>query len=120
MLFDMSIWLISWITVLSALPLIYWRMTQNFDYWRKRGLNGPKPYPRVGTNIYHFFKPMTFVDVQRFKVFGKIYGLFNGNKPVLSIANPALIQQIMVKDFHLFSDRKTRPYQHPVLFKNVF
>ncbi|CAG2115653.1 unnamed protein product [Medioppia subpectinata] len=26
----------------------------------------------------------------------------------------------MVKDFHLFSDRKTRPYQHPVLFKNVF
>ncbi|CAG2173193.1 unnamed protein product, partial [Oppiella nova] len=34
--------------------------------------------------------------------------VFNGNQPVLSIAKPELIQQVLVKDFHLFTDHWKR------------
>ncbi|CAG2174931.1 unnamed protein product, partial [Oppiella nova] len=117
---DMS-W-ISWIglTALSIIALLYWRLTQTFNYWTKRNLKGPKPYPFAGTNLYTFIKCMPLVELDWYKKFGSLYGTFNKSDPVLKVAKPELIKTILVKDFHLFSDRVYRPAPHEVLDKNLF
>ncbi|CAG2119125.1 unnamed protein product, partial [Medioppia subpectinata] len=104
-------------------PVLYLsqaQLTRNFQYWTKRGIKGPKPYPWVGTDLYQFFKPTHILDTQWLKTYGNIYGTFNMDEPVITIAKPELIQQVLVKDFHVFADRKGRSYKHPVLHKNVF
>jgi hypothetical protein len=42
------------------------------------------------------------------------YSIFDGNKPVLTVADPALIKQILVKDFNVFADRYQIPGPHPI------
>lgn len=39
-----------------------------------------------------------------FKTF--IYSVFEGNQPVLLISDPDLLQQILIKDFNIFTDRR--------------
>jgi len=45
--------------------------------------------------------------------------LFSGHKPVLSVADPELIKQILVKDFHLFRNRQKQKVSHPITGKNL-
>ncbi|CAG2169916.1 unnamed protein product, partial [Oppiella nova] len=40
--------------------------------------------------------------------------LFDGNAPVLTVADPALVKRILVKDFDVFSDRYQTPYPNPI------
>ncbi|CAG2175250.1 unnamed protein product, partial [Oppiella nova] len=40
--------------------------------------------------------------------------IFDGNKPVLTVADPALVKQILVKDFDVFADRYQTPGPHPI------
>ncbi|CAG2175283.1 unnamed protein product, partial [Oppiella nova] len=89
------------------------RLTQTFNYWTKRNLKGPKPYPFAGTNLYTFIKCMPLVELDWYKK------TFNKSEPVLKVAKPELIKTILVKDFHLFSDRVYRPAPHEVLDKNL-
>ncbi|XP_054155732.1 cytochrome P450 3A11-like [Oppia nitens] len=39
---------------------------------------------------------------------------------MVSVGEPELLKQILVKDFHLFTDRKDRLADHPVISKNLF
>ncbi|CAG2102957.1 unnamed protein product [Medioppia subpectinata] len=51
--------------------------------------------------------------------FGKLYGVYNGNIPVLVVAEPELVKQICVKDFHVFPDRNRNRVVHPILGKHL-
>ncbi|CAG2121197.1 unnamed protein product, partial [Medioppia subpectinata] len=63
---------------------------------------------------------MPAVKLEWYKKFGPLYGVFNKTEPILTVAKPELIKTILVKDFHLFTDRRTRPAAHHVLDKNLF
>jgi len=39
---------------------------------------------------------------------------------MLSIAEPELIKSILVKDFHIFSERRKLPIIHPIIKKSIF
>ncbi len=45
--------------------------------------------------------------------------MFSGHKPVLGIAEPELIKQILVKDFHLFRNRQKRRGENQISRKNL-
>jgi cytochrome P450 len=45
---------------------------------------------------------------------------FTGTKPSLTIGNPDLIKQVLVKDFHLFRNRSEQKLVHPIISKNMF
>ncbi|XP_054161131.1 cytochrome P450 3A8-like [Oppia nitens] len=51
--------------------------------------------------------------------YGKVFGLFFGNEPVLVISDPQLIKQICIKDWHVFINRSqsnvTTTEAHPIL-----
>ncbi|XP_054157182.1 cytochrome P450 3A11-like [Oppia nitens] len=95
----------SLVICLTLLGTLYLYLTRNFNYWSKRGLNGPKPLPIFGTMWQLFFKPLGQINLDNFKKFGKIYGVYTGNRPVLMVADPQLIKDMNIRDFHLFVDR---------------
>ncbi|CAG2102955.1 unnamed protein product, partial [Medioppia subpectinata] len=45
--------------------------------------------------------------------------VYNGNIPVLVVAEPELVKQICVKDFHVFPDRNRNRVVHPILGKHL-
>ncbi|CAG2108246.1 unnamed protein product, partial [Medioppia subpectinata] len=93
--------------------------TKNFNYFTKCGLNGPRPLPIVGNLWERLLTPLPDLELKWQRKYGKIYGIFEGNKPLLQVAEPELIKQILVKDSHIFTDRKTvsRSKQHPIVGK---
>jgi cytochrome P450 len=49
-----------------------------------------------------------------------IFRVFNSNKPALTVADPELIKQILVKYFHSFRNRRESPSKHKVFSKAMF
>ncbi|CAG2113351.1 unnamed protein product [Medioppia subpectinata] len=98
-----------------SLGLLYWYFTRNFGFFTKQGIRGPRPLPCIGNLWEMYFTSMPDLELQRYKKYGKIYGLFEGNKPILRIGDPELVKQIMVKDFHVYQTRRPGSNaKHPV------
>ncbi|GFY47567.1 cytochrome P450 3A31 [Trichonephila inaurata madagascariensis] len=91
--------------ILQNLRILY--SIRNFDYWEKLNVPYVKPYPFVGCVIEGMRKPLHEVLVQRYRKLGKIYGHFEGNRPLLSVADTSLLREIFVKDFHIFPERRS-------------
>ena len=43
--------------------------------------------------------------------------VFNGKEPALTVADPQLIKEIMVKDFHIFNEKQYTKKNHPIISK---
>ncbi|CAL1277731.1 unnamed protein product [Larinioides sclopetarius] len=96
------------ITVLVGITsiLLYWVSTRNFDFWKKRNIPFVKPLPFVGSVLQNLSKPLHDTELERYKELGRLYGHFEGTRPLLSVGDPALVRQILLKDFHIFPNRR--------------
>lgn len=90
----------------TSLLLLYWYSTKNFDYWKKRGVIYSRPVPFFGTTLELLWKPFHEIEKERYFRLGTLYGHFEGNQPVLSVAEPKLLREIMVKEFSSISSRR--------------
>ena len=80
--------------------------TRNSNYWKERGIDGPKPLLFIG-NMWGIWKWVQgHVDRQRAAEYGKVYGIYEGNKPLLMISDAFLIRSIFIKDFYCFTSRR--------------
>ncbi|GBM87523.1 Cytochrome P450 3A11 [Araneus ventricosus] len=80
--------------------------SRNHDYWKKRGIPFVKPLPFFGSTLEYLKKPLYQVQIERYRQLGPIHGFFEANKPILSVGYPALLKDIMVKDFPSFTSRR--------------
>lgn len=92
--------------IIGALTLIYLYFVWNFDYWKKRGVKGPKPVPFFGSlksvvlhnkcltydvdEVYRSFKAETFA------------GIFMLRTPQIVAIEPGLIKELMISNFKHF------------------
>ncbi|CAG2103193.1 unnamed protein product, partial [Medioppia subpectinata] len=83
------------------------------------GVNGPKPLPALGNILMLYLKPFPIVELELLDKYGKIYGAFNGNLPVLTLSDPTFIKLILIKDFHNFTNRRKFNTKHEILDSNV-
>lgn len=83
--------------------------SRNFNFWKNRGISGPKPIIFLGNTCDQFTSSLALVDVHNFKKFGKVYGGFDGNKQILYISDPLIYKKYFVRDFHNFTDRFEAP-----------
>ncbi|GFS86375.1 lithocholate 6-beta-hydroxylase [Nephila pilipes] len=93
------------VLILFFLSFVRWYLARNDDYWIKRGIPST---PREGyiTMIYklstsdmaEFIKNLT-------KKYGRVVGSFEGSSPSVTVAEPDLLRDILVKDFHIFPYR---------------
>ncbi|GFY79559.1 cytochrome P450 3A21 [Trichonephila inaurata madagascariensis] len=86
--------------------LLYWYSTRNFDFWKKRGVVYAKPIPFFGNTLELLWKPLNEIELERYFRLGRIYGHFEGNRPVLSVADPKVLREILVKEFPSISSRR--------------
>ncbi|XP_054713938.1 cytochrome P450 3A2-like [Uloborus diversus] len=91
---------------LTTIFLLYWLTTRRHNYWKERGVVYDEPLPFFGSLWRGFTKQAQDVEIERYKKHGRIYGHFEGSRPVISVADPALLRNIMVKDFASFSQRR--------------
>uniref|UniRef100_T1GXF6 Cytochrome P450 n=1 Tax=Megaselia scalaris TaxID=36166 RepID=T1GXF6_MEGSC len=107
----MSLTMLSVALIAIAAYLIYLYFTRNFDYWKKRGVKGPKPKLIFGNfkdsitekrNVGYLID-----DIYRnYKKSEDFVGVFNANFPQLLILNPELAKQITTSDFSSFADNE--------------
>jgi len=48
--------------------------TINHNYWKSRGIPGPKPLPILGNLLELFYKPLSVIEEERFRKYGRIHG----------------------------------------------
>ncbi|XP_041853699.1 thromboxane-A synthase [Melanotaenia boesemani] len=92
--------------ILIFLGLLYWYSVYPFSVLSRCGIKHPKPVPFYG-NIFMFregfFKPLNNI----IKTYGRVCGYYLGRRPVVVIADPDMLRQVMVKDFSSFPNRMT-------------
>ncbi|XP_054714031.1 cytochrome P450 3A8-like [Uloborus diversus] len=102
----------------ATLLLVWWYATRNHNYWKKRNIPFVKPLPFLGSLMDLFKKPLHIVEIERYNTYGKIYGHFEANRPILAVSDPAILRNILVKDFHLFTSRRSLESGNPI-FDNM-
>uniref|UniRef100_A0A8C9WJ50 Thromboxane-A synthase n=1 Tax=Scleropages formosus TaxID=113540 RepID=A0A8C9WJ50_SCLFO len=80
------------------------------------GIQHPKPWPFFG-NIFLFREGFFGPHNDLIKRYGRVCGYYFGRRPVVVIADPDMLKQIMVKDFANFPNRMaaTKPISESLL-----
>ncbi|CAJ1057151.1 thromboxane-A synthase [Xyrichtys novacula] len=89
---------------LIFLGLLYWYAIYPFSFLSRYGIKHPKPVPFYG-NVFMFrqgfFEPMKEI----IKTHGRVCGYYLGRRPVIVIADPDMLRQVMVREFSSFPNR---------------
>ncbi|CAL1601205.1 unnamed protein product [Knipowitschia caucasica] len=94
-------------TLLAALVTLfviylYWP----YGIFKKMGIPGPPPVPLFGTMLAYRKGFLNF-DMDCFKKYGKMWGIYDGRQPVLCVVDPAMVKTILVKEcYTLFTNRR--------------
>lgn len=76
-------------------------MASKYAYWEDQGVatGSVDLYTRVR-------RPMHLWEQKLVQKNGKLFGVYEIFNPVLYLADPQLIQDVLVKDFHIFTNRR--------------
>uniref|UniRef100_A0A8C9YNG8 Thromboxane-A synthase n=1 Tax=Sander lucioperca TaxID=283035 RepID=A0A8C9YNG8_SANLU len=91
---------------LIFLGLLYWYSIYPFSVLSRCGIKHPKPIPFLGNLLMFrqgFFNPLSDL----IKTHGRVCGYYLGRRPVVVIADPDMLRQVMVRDFSSFPNRMT-------------
>ncbi|XP_060734071.1 thromboxane-A synthase isoform X2 [Tachysurus vachellii] len=89
---------------LLFLVLLYWYSTFPYSVLQRCGIRHPKPTPFIGNLMlfrHDFFKAQKDLINQ----YGRVCGYYLARLPVVVIADPDMLRQVMVKEFHNFPNR---------------
>lgn len=89
---------------LLCIALLYWYSIFPYSALAKCGIRHPKPLPFYG-NMFMFRKGFFNAHTELINTYGKVCGYYLGRRPVIVVADPDMLRQIMVKEFSLFPNR---------------
>ncbi|XP_061097754.1 cytochrome P450 3A30-like isoform X1 [Conger conger] len=102
-----------------TLLIIFIGLLTVYGYWpygifKKLGIPGPKPSPFFGT-ILQYGKGFSQLDMSNFKMYGRLWGFYDGRQPVLSTMDTSMIKTVLVKEcFSYFIDRRVFRFNGPL------
>uniref|UniRef100_A0A914MK33 Cytochrome P450 n=1 Tax=Meloidogyne incognita TaxID=6306 RepID=A0A914MK33_MELIC len=89
---------------------LFWAAIRNNNYWKKKGIPGPKPLPLKGNIDQIFGKNIAAIQKQKWsKEFGSVYGIKNGWFNELVISDPVMVKHVFVDKFEKFHGRAVSP-----------
>lgn len=112
--------LLTWVSAVltTLIALLYAFCSHRFRYWKDRGVNGPTPVFLLGNSLDEWRTKWHERDLDRIRKYGRVFGIFQGLTPVLVVADPVLLQDILVSNFAAFSDRPRESF-HKVLSQEL-
>jgi cytochrome P450 family 6 len=121
MSFSVSIYLAILVVVLT---FVYKAFTRNFDYWKRKGVIGPKPHFVFG-NLKDVILQQKSVNVKFNELYDaypneKLVGVYRLSTPQLLVRDLDIVQHIMIKDFDNFTSRGTNEFGGKGLSQNLF
>lgn len=103
------------VALLLIVLLVAWilKLRDNYKLFEKLNIPGPKPVPIFGS--IQEFRDKNPLDVfkQWRKIYGDVYGFFEGFCPSIVINSPEMAKQILVKHFDKFH---VRPVCNPFVY----
>uniref|UniRef100_A0A8C0WCR7 unspecific monooxygenase n=1 Tax=Castor canadensis TaxID=51338 RepID=A0A8C0WCR7_CASCN len=94
----------TWVLLATSLVLLYLYGTHSHGLFKKLGIPGPKPLPFLGTILVTGFADF---DVECYKKYGKMWGLYDGPQPVLAVTDTDMIKTVFVKEcYSVFTNRR--------------
>lgn len=101
----------------------YYYLMANFDFWKSRGIRGPRPIPIFGN-----FKDTIFIKLSMSDFLTQVYntykdesmiGVFLNNTPILLLKNLDLIKNVLIKDFSVFANRGLPSFKKVRILKAI-
>ncbi|RZC37303.1 p450 domain containing protein, partial [Asbolus verrucosus] len=90
------------------LTVAYYWLKSNYEYWKKRGIPGPKPRFFVGNLGQSFIMKKSpshiYTDIYEAYQNASMVGIFRACTPVLLLRDPELIKDVTIKLFRNFHD----------------
>ncbi|XP_030619431.1 cytochrome P450 3A24-like [Delphinapterus leucas] len=98
----------TWVLLATSLVLLYLYGTYSHGLFKKLGIPGPRPLPYFG-NILSYQKGIWEFDNGCFKKYGKMWGCYEGQQPLLVVTDPDIIKTVLVKEcYSVFTNRRVR------------
>ena len=89
--------------------IVYKYLSWNYDFWKKRGVPGPKPSVPFGNYGDVIFQrrssPELLKDLHNEYKHERFIGYFVGSSPTLLVIDPDLIKTVLIRDFNVFYSR---------------
>uniref|UniRef100_A0A673ALY8 unspecific monooxygenase n=1 Tax=Sphaeramia orbicularis TaxID=375764 RepID=A0A673ALY8_9TELE len=77
-----------------------------YGFFKKIGIQGPKPWPFIGTFMEYKDGIHNF-DTKCFQKYGRVWGLYDGRQPVMAVMDTTMIKTILVKEcYSVFTNRR--------------
>ncbi|XP_036147431.1 uncharacterized protein LOC105832463 [Monomorium pharaonis] len=95
--------------IAAAVLALYYFLTSTYNFWKLRGIRGPRPIPGLGN-----FKDVMFNNISAGDYLTEMYneykdepliGIFARKTPLLIVKDLDLVKDILIKDFAIFADR---------------
>ncbi|XP_053332465.1 cytochrome P450 3A30-like [Clarias gariepinus] len=104
----------TWALIIILISLIllygYWP----YGFFKRLGVPGPKPVPFFGTMLEYRKGIQTF-DMECFQKYGRIWGIYDGRQPVLSVMDREIIKTVLIKEcYSLFTNRRNLRLNGPL------
>ncbi|KAK9307618.1 hypothetical protein QLX08_002207 [Tetragonisca angustula] len=97
------------LAVVAVCLAIYYYYQSKYDFWRARGVPGPKPHMYIGNFIDVLTKKRAICTIVKdlYDEFKNepIFGIYEGTTPVLVVNELDAIKDILIRDFSVFVDR---------------
>lgn len=100
--------------IVVLLLFLYYHLTNGYDFWKKRNVQGPKPIPFFGNYKDVFLGKIHAADYVK-----KLYetyseepaiGIFFRKTPVLIVEDLEMLNEVFIKSFSNFVDRGIKIY----------
>ncbi|XP_077564655.1 cytochrome P450 3A13-like [Haemaphysalis longicornis] len=93
--------------------------SRNRNYWNDQNLVHEEFSLILGPAKRLLTKPPCLCDQERYQKFGRVFGIYEGGKPTLVVADPDLVKQILVKDCHVFPNGRLLQAKDGLLSKTM-
>ncbi|XP_042143636.1 cytochrome P450 3A21-like [Ixodes scapularis] len=94
------------ILVATALVLLYLYAARHRNYWKEQNVVQEDFSLIFATAKRILFKPFHKMDLDRYTKYGRLFGVYEGGKPVLFVGDPELVKLVLVKDFPSLPNRR--------------